>query len=119
MSKNIVVVGSSNTDMVIKTDPIPRRGETVIGGTFSTAAGGKGANQAVAAARVGGDVTLIARVGKDRLGDQALEGLVEANINVSHVLKDSDLPSGVAFIFVDEQGENSIAVASEANEKAT
>ena len=114
MSK-IVVVGSSNTDMIAKIERIPKPGETVIGGKFSTAAGGKGANQAVAAARAGGDVTFIARVGEDMFGEQALQGFVEDNIDVSHVLKDTEAPSGVALIFVDEKGENSIAVASGAN----
>jgi len=114
MSK-IVVVGSSNTDMIAKIERIPKPGETVIGGKFSTAAGGKGANQAVAAARAGGDVTFIARVGEDMFGEQAVQGFIEDNIDVSNVLKDADAPSGVALIFVDEKGENSIAVASGAN----
>jgi len=117
MGKKIVVVGSSNTDMIIQMDHIPRPGETVIGGAFSTAAGGKGANQAVGAARAGGDVTLVARVGKDMFGDQAIEGFVKDNIHVDHVLRDPDRPSGVALIFVDSKGENSIAVASGANGK--
>jgi ribokinase len=118
MSK-IVVVGSSNTDMIAKIERIPKPGETVIGGKFSTAAGGKGANQAVAAARAGGDVTFIARVGEDMFGEQAVQGFVEDNIDVSHVLKDTEAPSGVALIFVDEKGENSIAVASGANANLT
>ena len=119
MSRKIVVVGSSNTDMIIKTDHLPKPGETVIGGTFSTAAGGKGANQAVAAARAGGDVTFVARVGTDMFGDQAMEGLVQDNIHVDYVVRDADQPSGVALILVDEHGENSIAVASGANGKLT
>ena len=117
MSKKIVVIGSSNTDMILKVEHIPKPGETVIGGTFSTAAGGKGANQAVAAARAGADVTFVARVGTDMFGIQAIEGFVKDNINVNHVLKDTDQPSGVALIFVDDKGENSIAVASGANGK--
>jgi ribokinase len=119
MGSRIVVVGSSNTDMIIKVDRIPKPGETVIGGEFSTAAGGKGANQAVAAARAGGKVTFVARVGDDMFGRQAVEGFVADEINVSHVLQDSDAPSGVALIFVDERGENSIAVASGANARLT
>jgi ribokinase len=115
MGNKIAVVGSSNTDMIIKTEHIPKPGETVIGGDFSTAAGGKGANQAVAAARAGGIVRFIARVGTDVFGDQAVEGFVKDNIDVNHVLRDTDEPSGVALIFVDHQGENSIAVASGAN----
>ena len=115
MSKKIVVVGSSNTDMIIKVPHVPVPGETIIGGTFSIAAGGKGANQAVAAARAGGDVTFVARVGDDMFGEQAKEGFVKDNINVDHVLSDKGAPSGVALIFVGEDGENSIAVASGAN----
>ena len=119
MGSAIVVVGSSNTDMIIKLDRIPKPGETVLGGEFSTAAGGKGANQAVAAARAGGKVTFIARVGDDVFGRQAVEGFVADGIDASHVLQDSDAPSGVALIFVDERGENSIAVASGANARLT
>jgi ribokinase len=115
MSSRIVVVGSSNTDMIIKVPHVPMPGETIIGGTFSTAAGGKGANQAVAAARAGGDVTFVARVGEDMFGEQAKDGFIKDNINVDHVLSDKDAPSGVALIFVGEDGENSIAVASGAN----
>jgi len=119
MSSRIVVVGSSNTDMIIKAHRIPRPGETVIGGAFSTAAGGKGANQAVAAARAGGEVSFVARVGDDVFGRQAVEGFVADKIDASHVLKDSDAPSGVALIFVDDLGENSISVASGANARLT
>jgi ribokinase len=115
MGKKIVVVGSSNTDMIIKVPHVPVPGETIIGGKFSTAAGGKGANQAVAAARAGGDVTFVARVGEDMFGRQARDGFVKDNINVDHVLTDKDAPSGVALIFVGEDGENSIAVASGSN----
>jgi ribokinase len=112
-------VGSSNTDMIIKVDHIPKPGETVIGGEFSTAAGGKGANQAVAAARAGGKVLFVARVGDDIFGQQAVEGLVADGIDASHILQDSNAPSGVALIFVDQRGENSIAVASGANARLT
>ncbi len=116
MSKNsIVVVGSSNTDMVIQLDRIPRPGETILGGKFVMAAGGKGANQAVAAARAGGDVTFVARVGRDMFGDQAVAGFEKDGICVEHVLRDKASPSGVALIFVASDGENSIAVASGAN----
>jgi ribokinase len=114
-NSKIVVVGSSNTDMIIQLDKIPLPGETVIGGNFSMAAGGKGANQAVAAARSGGDVTLVASVGKDTFGTQAVEGFKHAGIEVSHIKTINDVASGVAFIFVDKYGENSIAVASGAN----
>jgi len=105
--------------MIVKIPRIPKPGETILGGKFSTAAGGKGANQAVAAARVGGDVTFIARVGNDIFGKQALEGFESNNINTKYIKMDSTEPSGVALIFVDEKGENSIAVASGANSKLT
>lgn len=115
MAGKIIVVGSSNTDMIVKADRIPRPGETVIGGVFSTASGGKGANQAVAAARAGGDVTFVARVGSDAMGDEALAGFVADGVNTEHVVRDPTLPSGVALILIGERGENSIAVASGAN----
>lgn len=112
---NIVVVGSSNTDMIIKTPHIPSPGETVLGGEFTTAAGGKGANQAVAASRAGGQVTFVAKIGRDMFGDKALEGFKKDHIDVSHIIRDPKAPSGVAEIFVSNSGENSIAVASGAN----
>jgi ribokinase len=112
---NVLVVGSSNTDMIIRLDRIPRPGETILGGEFATAAGGKGANQAVGAARAGGRVTFIARVGRDMFGERAIAGFVEDGIDVDHVVRDSAAPSGVALIFVARDGENSIAVASGAN----
>ena len=115
MKKNIVVVGSSNTDMIIQLDRIPRPGETILGGKFTTAAGGKGANQAVGAARAGGAVTFVARVGDDVFGAQAVQGFREDGIDVRLVFKDAHSPSGVALIFVAQDGENSIAVASGAN----
>ena len=113
----IVVVGSSNTDMVIKLDRIPRPGETIIGGDFIMAAGGKGANQAVAAARLGGEVTFVARVGADIFGKQAIQNFQEEGINTDFIVEDQEHPSGMALIFVDQKGENSIAVASGANSK--
>jgi ribokinase len=112
---SIVVVGSSNTDMIIRVPHIPAPGETLLGGAFSTAPGGKGANQAVGAARAGGSVTLVARVGRDPLGDQALAGFRRDGINVAFVSRDPKAPSGAALIFVAKSGENSIAVASGAN----
>jgi ribokinase len=118
MTAKIVVVGSSNTDMIIKLDRIPRPGETRLGGEFLTAAGGKGANQAVAAARAGGEVTLVARVGQDMFGERAVAGLVEHGVNVDFVQFDKN-PSGVALIFVGDDGENSIGVASGANAKVS
>jgi ribokinase len=119
MKPSIVVVGSSNTDMVIKIPRLPKPGETILGGSFSMAAGGKGANQAVAAARAGGAVTLVARVGHDVFGKEAKNDFERDGINTEFVSADSELPTGVALIFVDERGENSIAVASGANAALT
>ena len=113
----IVVIGSFNTDMIVKVPRIPKPGETVLGGKFSTAAGGKGATQAVAAARIGGDVTFIARLGDDNLGKEAIESFESESINTRYIKKDVIDPSGVALIFVDEKGENSIGVALGANSK--
>jgi len=112
---SIVVVGSSNTDLIIKVPRIPKPGETILGGEFSTAAGGKGANQAIAAARAGGKVSFIARIGDDNYGLTALTGFRKNKINTEYVTPDPDIPSGTELILVDEKGENSIAVASGAN----
>ena len=113
----IVVVGSSNTDMIIKLDHIPRPGETILGGEFVTADGGKGANQAVAAARAGGEVSFIARVGRDIFGEKAVAGFVKDGIQTKYISYDHAAPSGVALIFVAKDGENSIAVAGGANNR--
>jgi ribokinase len=115
----IVIVGSANTDMVVKAPRIPGPGETVIGGDFLMAAGGKGANQAVAAARLGARVTLVARLGTDMFGDQAIAGYQHEGIDTTYIVRDADHPSGIALISVDAQGENSIAVASGANAHLT
>ena len=114
-ARSIAVIGSSNTDLIIRVPRIPRAGETLLGGEFLTAAGGKGANQAVGAARAGGKVALIARVGKDAFGDQAIAGLRRDGVDVRHVSRDPRAPSGAALIFVAKGGENSIAVAGGAN----
>jgi ribokinase len=111
----IVVVGSVNTDMVVKSERIPAPGETITGGQFVMAAGGKGANQAVAAARLGAQVTLVAKVGRDVFGDQAVENYRREGIATDLVLRDPALATGVALILVDQKGENSIAVAPGAN----
>ena len=115
----IVVVGSSNTDMIVRAANIPRPSETVIGSEFRMGGGGKGANQAVAAARAGGDVAFIARVGDDIFGRQAVEGFRRDGIETRFVFKNKRAASGVALIVVDNHGENSIAVASGANAKLT
>jgi ribokinase len=116
---HIVVVGSSNTDMVVKSERIPAVGETVVGGQFVMAPGGKGANQAVAAARLGARVTFIAKVGEDMLGDQAIEGYRREGIETDYILRDAVNHTGVALILVDERGENLISVASGANHALT
>ena len=113
-SRNILVVGSSNTDMTAKTHALPRPGETVLGGVFTMGAGGKGANQAVAARRLGGEVKFICKVGRDIFGDNAIAHYVDEKLDTAGILR-SDLPSGVALISVDEKAENSIVVASGAN----
>jgi ribokinase len=113
----IVVVGSSNTDLIIKGPRIPRQGETVLGGNFSMAPGGKGANQAVAAARAGGNVALIARIGNDFFGERAIRSFAFDHIDVSQIIEDKDNPSGIALVLVGENGENCIAVAAGANTK--
>jgi len=115
MSSKIVVVGSTNMDMVVKTTHIPVPGETVLGGTFLMNPGGKGANQAVAAARLGGDVAFIAKIGNDIFGRQSAQLFDEEEINGEGILSDTDYPSGIALITVDEAGENSIVVAPGAN----
>ncbi len=111
----ILVVGSSNTDMIIRLDRLPRPGETRLGGKFSTSGGGKGANQAIAAARAGGDVAFIGCFGTDTLGDQALAALDADGIDTTASRRDSTAPSGVAQILVAADGENCIAVAPGAN----
>jgi ribokinase len=113
----IAVVGSSNTDMVVRVPHLPAPGETILGGTFRTAQGGKGANQAVAAARAGGTISFVGCLGGDALGDAALDALREEAIDVRGVFREEDAPSGVAMIYVDDAGENCIAVAPGANER--
>ncbi|MBC7721902.1 MAG: ribokinase [Pedobacter sp.] len=115
MSNNIVVVGSSNTDMVLKTARFPKPGETILGGNFFVFQGGKGANQAVAASRAGGNVNFICKVGNDAFGNGAIKHYDNEGIGVKGILFDEIEPTGVAVITVNKQGENSIIVASGAN----
>lgn len=115
MPARILVIGSSNTDMVIKTKEFPQPGQTVLGQTFLMNPGGKGANQAVAAARLGANVNFVAKVGKDIFGKEALEGFKREGLNPDYILQTDDFPSGVASIIVNENGENQIVVASGAN----
>lgn len=114
--KRIIVIGSSNTDMVIQSDKLPLPGETVLGGDLIMNAGGKGANQAVAAAKLGGNVTFIAKVGDDQFGNSAIREFEEVGIDSRYVVKDPERPSGVALIMVDQNGENCISVALGANQ---
>lgn len=111
----ITVIGSSNTDMVIKTSKLPVPGETIMGGTFFMNPGGKGANQAVAAARLGGDVCFIAKTGEDVFGQQARQIFESEKINTDYLVVDSHHPSGIALITVDAKGENCIVVAPGSN----
>ncbi|MGA8656416.1 MAG: ribokinase [Chthoniobacterales bacterium] len=114
----IVVVGSSNTDLVVFCDRLPRPGETVLGGEFQMFGGGKGANQAVAAARAGGSVTFVGAYGADTFGTAARERLVKDHINVDYFQCVQDTPSGIALILVDGvTRDNLIAVAKSANER--
>lgn len=118
-AKKIVVVGSTNMDMVVRTSHIPTHGETVLGGAFFMNPGGKGANQAVAVARLGpgpgGNVLFVSKIGNDIFGKQAMQGFAAEGIDTSCIICDPVLPSGVALITVDAAGENSIVVASGAN----
>jgi len=111
----IVVVGSLNMDLVVRMPRIPQPGETLLGGVFKTFPGGKGANQAVAAARLGGRVTMIGCVGNDAFGREMRATLAREGIDTTHVLEHPEAATGVALIQVDSQGQNSIAVASGAN----
>lgn len=115
MNPKIVVIGSANTDMVVRVDHIPEPGETILGGNYMQALGGKGANQAVAAARLGADVTFIGRLGKDMLGDASVAAYRKEGICTDFIFHDGHASSGVALIMVDQHGENIIAVAMGAN----
>lgn len=110
----VVVIGSSNTDMTIKAERLPKPGETILGGIFVMGPGGKGANQAVAARRLGADVSFICKVGHDIFGDNAIEGYRKEGIDTSRILR-SDKASGTALILVDAKAENCISVAPGAN----
>ncbi len=111
----IIVIGSSNTDMVVKSKRIPSPGETILGGIFLMNPGGKGANQAVAAARLNGNVTFVTKTGNDLFGEQAKSLFEKEGIDTRFIIKDKNNPSGVALITVDENGENCIVVAPGSN----
>jgi ribokinase len=115
MKPYIVVIGSTNTDMVVKTDHLPVPGETVLGGRFFLHPGGKGANQAVSIARLGGEVFFITKIGEDHFGRQSLKLFQDEKMRTDFVITDKENPSGIALISVDKNGENCIVVASGAN----
>ena len=117
-NKKILVIGSSNTDMTVITDRLPVPGETVLGGRFAMGPGGKGANQAVAAQRLGGNTSFICKVGKDIFGENAVRHYRNEGLDTTGVMI-SEQPSGVALISVDKKAENCIVVASGANADIT
>jgi ribokinase len=113
--QKVLIIGSSNTDMVVRTSQFPQPGETVLGGEFIMTGGGKGANQAVAAARLGAKLNFVTKIGKDVFGSFTLASLRQEGIDTSTVIKTGKYPSGVALINVNDDGENTIVVASGAN----
>jgi ribokinase len=115
---SVVVLGSINMDLVVTVPRLPRPGDTVLGERLLTIPGGKGANQAVAAARLGATVRMIGRVGADAFGAELLDGLREDGVDVSGVAVDQDEPSGAALIVVEDGGENTVTVAPGANRRA-
>jgi len=119
MAGHIVVVGSLNMDLVVRAPRHPQPGETILGGDFRTFPGGKGANQAVAAARLGAAVQMIGRVGADAFGDALLQTLAQDGVDTRHVQRDQEAPTGVALITLNAAGQNAIVVAPEANARVT
>lgn len=115
---NILVAGSLNADLVVRTSRFPQPGETISGGDLQVIPGGKGANQAVAAARLGANVSMLGRVGKDNFGDFLLDNLKQNNVDASRVIR-NDSSTGAAIIIVDENGQNSIVLSPGANGKVT
>jgi len=113
----IVVVGSSNMDLVVKSPRIPAKGETILGGDFIMTPGGKGANQAVAAAKLGAEVFFVAKLGDDIFGRQSLSNFKKVGVRTEYVIQTKEAPSGVALITVDDAGDNVIVVAPGANLK--
>lgn len=111
----VAVLGSLNMDLVVRVEALPAPGQTVTGGELLTVPGGKGANQAVAAARLGARVRMVGRVGSDAHGEELIRGLVEDGVDVSGVTRDTRAPSGAALILVGSGGQNMIAVAPGAN----
>ncbi len=113
---SVLVVGSANTDILVRAKHAPQPGETVLGGDAQVLPGGKGANQAVAAARAGAEVAFCGALGRDTFAPVVRRALTEAGIDL-HYLRELDVPSGVALITISEGGENSITVASGANSR--
>lgn len=116
MKRRITVIGSSNIDLIMQLQRLPVPGETVGDGRFTRAFGGKGANQAVAAARLGGEVTFITCLGNDAVAPEILQHFARDGMDTSHVLRDEDMPTGTALVLVDAEGRNSIALAPGAND---
>lgn len=117
--KKIVVIGSANTDLVVKTSHIPKPGETVLGGKFIMTPGGKGANQAITAARLGGNTLFISHIGNDLFGQELVRQYTKEKMEIINIRTEQESPSGIALITVDEKGENCIVVASGANHQIT
>lgn len=115
--RSVLVVGSANMDMVVSTARFPKPGETVMADDFGMYPGGKGANQAVACARLGGDVSFLAKIGRDMFGERLFESLERDGVDVSRVLLDAEAPTGIALITVDSTGQNEIIVVSGSNMK--
>ena len=113
----IIVVGSSNTDLVAQVNSLPGEGETVMGQRLQKFAGGKGANHAVAAARAGAQVAFAGAVGTDGFGDDAIKGFEKDGLNLRYLKRISDIPTGTALIAVDRDGQNQIIVVPGANEQ--
>lgn len=113
--KKICVVGSLSYDLVMRVPRRPQKGETIIGSSFNTFVGGKGNNQALAAARCGADVAMIGKVGKDSFGDQIAAKLMESGVDIKFLFRDTDVSTGIADILIDADGDNSISIAPQAN----
>jgi ribokinase len=116
-SPEVVVIGSLNMDFFFHTPRIPAAGETLLGGKFITAPGGKGANQAVGLAKLGRDVAMVGRVGEDPFGQTLIDGLKEQGVDISHIQRDPESATGVALILLEQNGQNRIIVASGANQR--
>jgi len=116
---NILIIGSFMMDLVVRTPRVPKNGETIIGTSFNRFPGGKGANQAVAASRLGGQVTMVGKVGNDTFGDEMIEALLSNHVETSNILRDDTYSTGIGSITLDERGNNRIIVVPGANLKFT